>query len=121
MRRTLPPAGEGTLLYEQTGTLLARKVESGLLGGDQAVGAMVSAGNIRAIVLLHDPLMAHPNQADTEALGRLADAYQVPFATNTATAAAGVRALADRAGDQTHVDPELMSTQPGKTPMGNPA
>jgi methylglyoxal synthase len=49
---------------------------------------MIAAGSIRAIIFFRDPLSAHPHHADIEALGRLADVYQVPFATNPATAEA---------------------------------
>jgi methylglyoxal synthase len=76
----------GALLHKETGILLSRKVQSGPLGGDQEIGAMIAAGNIRAIIFFRDPLSAHPHHADIEALGRLADVYHVPFATNPATA-----------------------------------
>jgi methylglyoxal synthase len=78
----------GSILHKETGLLLSRKVQSGPLGGDQAIGAMIAAGSIRAIIFFRDPLSAHPHHADIEALGRLADVYQVPFATNPATAEA---------------------------------
>ncbi len=76
----------GALLHKETGILLSRKVQSVSLGGDQEIGAMIAAGNISAIIFFRDPLSAHPYHADLEALGRLADVYQVPFATNPATA-----------------------------------
>tara|TARA_B100000795_G_scaffold268145_1_gene254471 strand:- start:996 stop:1898 length:903 start_codon:yes stop_codon:yes gene_type:complete len=78
----------GSLLHKETGLLLSRKVQSGPLGGDQAIGAMIADGSIRAIIFFRDPLSAHPHHADIEALGRLADVYHVPFATNPATAEA---------------------------------
>ena len=76
----------GSLLHKETGLLLSRKVQSGPLGGDQAIGAMIADGSISAIIFFRDPLSAHPHHADIEALGRLADVYHVPFATNPATA-----------------------------------
>ena len=78
----------GAMLHRGAGLLLSRKVQSGPLGGDQAIGAMISTGNILAIIFFRDPLSAHPHHADIEALGRLSDVYQVPFATNPTTAVA---------------------------------
>ena len=72
----------GSLLYQTTGLRLSQKVASGPLGGDQAVGTLISTNNICGVIFFRDPLSAHPHHADIEALGRLCDVYQVPFATN---------------------------------------
>lgn len=72
----------GSMLYKKTGLCLSRKVASGPLGGDQAVGTLISTQNICGVIFFRDPLSAHPHHADIEALGRLCDVYQVPFATN---------------------------------------
>lgn len=55
---------------------------SGPLGGDQAVGTLISTKNICGVIFFRDPLSSHPHHADIEALGRLCDVYQIPFATN---------------------------------------
>jgi methylglyoxal synthase len=78
----------GTLLYKEAQIVLSKKVKSGPLGGDQAIGQMISTDNIKGIIFFRDPLSAHPHHADIEALGRLCDVYQVPFATNPTTATA---------------------------------
>ncbi len=78
----------GSLLYKETGCVLAHKVASGPLGGDQAIGKLISTQNILAVIFFRDPLSAHPHHADIEALGRLCDVYQIPFATNPSTAKA---------------------------------
>ena len=72
----------GSLLFKKIGLMLSRKVASGPLGGDQAVGTMISTTNICGVIFFRDPLSAHPHHADIEALGRLCDVYQIPFATN---------------------------------------
>ena len=72
----------GSMLYKKTGLCLSRKVASGPLGGDQAVGTLISTRNICGVIFFRDPLSAHPHHADIEALGRLCDVYQIPFATN---------------------------------------
>ena len=78
----------GQKLYQETGLMLSQKVQSGPLGGDQAVGKLISTNNICGVIFFRDPLSAHPHHADIEALGRLCDVYQVPFATNPKTAEA---------------------------------
>ena len=78
----------GIKLYQETGLMLSKKVASGPLGGDQAIGKMISESSILGMIFFRDPLSAHPHHADIEALGRLCDVYQVPFATNPGGAAA---------------------------------
>ena len=73
----------------------SKKVKSGPLGGDQAIGHMISTGNIRGIIFFRDPLSAHPHHADIEALGRLCDVYQIPLATNPATGIAVLEYLSE--------------------------
>ena len=72
----------GSMLYKKTGLCLTKKVASGPLGGDQAVGTLISTQNICGVIFFRDPLSSHPHHADIEALGRLCDVYQIPFATN---------------------------------------
>ena len=72
----------GSMLYKKTGLCLSQKVASGPLGGDQAVGKLISTQNICGVIFFRDPLSSHPHHADIEALGRLCDVYQIPFATN---------------------------------------
>ena len=78
----------GMMLYRETGLVLGRKVASGPLGGDQAIGTLISTDNVCGVIFFRDPLSAHPHHADIEALGRLCDVYQIPFATNPGTAEA---------------------------------
>ncbi len=59
---------------------------SGPLGGDLQIGALVATGEVRAVVFLRDPLTAHPHEPDIAALMKVCDIYDVPLATNMASA-----------------------------------
>jgi methylglyoxal synthase len=63
-------------------------MQSGPLGGDQQIGALVANEEIDAVVFLRDPLTAHPHEPDVSALLRVCDAHNIPLATNVTTAEA---------------------------------
>ena|SRR5690606_25729243 len=62
-------------------------LKSGPLGGDQEIGAKVANGDIDLVIFFRDPLTSQPHEPDIMALLRLCDVYNVPLATNKATAA----------------------------------
>ena len=57
-----------------------------LVWGEASIGSLIVCGNIVAILYLRDPFALMPNQQEFEALLRLCDANQIPFATNLSTA-----------------------------------
>ena len=57
----------GQLIQERTG-LPVTLLQSGPLGGDQQIGALVANGEVNAVIFLRDPLTAHPHEPDVSAL-----------------------------------------------------
>ena len=47
----------GILLYKEVEIVLSKKVKSGPLGGGQAIGHMISTGNIRGIIFSEIPYL----------------------------------------------------------------
>ncbi|UTR09648.1 methylglyoxal synthase [Evansella sp. LMS18] len=75
----------GTRIMEAT-SLKLHKYQSGPLGGDQQIGAMIAENNMDCVIFFKDPLTAQPHEPDISALIRLCDVYSIPLATNMATA-----------------------------------
>ena len=76
----------GTRILERCPTLPITRVKSGPLGGDQQIGAMISTGEVGALIFFVDPLTPMPHDVDVKALMRLAIVYNIPMALNETTA-----------------------------------
>ena len=82
----------GTLIMGETGLSICR-MNSGPLGGDQQIGAMLAKGELDLIIFLRDPLTAQPHEPDVTALLRLGDVQKIPLATNVNSATIMLEAL----------------------------
>ena len=75
----------GRMLEEVLGVKV-KKLQSGPLGGDQQIGALIVDGEIDFMVFFWDPLEPMPHDTDIKALLRMAVVWNIPIACNRATA-----------------------------------
>jgi methylglyoxal synthase len=73
-------------LLEEALSIKVHKLQSGPLGGDQQIGALLADQKIDILFFFWDPLQPHPHEPDVKALLRLAVVWNIPVASNLASA-----------------------------------
>jgi methylglyoxal synthase len=73
-------------LIEKELDVKVHHLQSGPLGGDQQIGALITEGKIDVLIFFWDPLQPLPHDPDIKALLRLAVLWNLPLACNRTTA-----------------------------------
>ena len=73
-------------LIEEVTNLSIHKYLAGHLGGEQQLGAQIAQNDIDALIFLREPSNPKPHEPDVNDVIRLCDTYNIPMASNLATA-----------------------------------
>ncbi len=80
-------------LVEEVTNLNVYKFLAGHLGGEQQIGAQIENNQMDLVIFLRDPLTPKPHEPDLTNIVKLCDTYNIPLATNLASAELLIKAL----------------------------
>ena len=82
----------GRLIAEASGLRIHRYL-AGHLGGQQQMAAQISNNELDMVIFLRDPDHPNPHEPNVNDVVKLCDMYNIPMATNIATAELLIMAL----------------------------
>ena len=85
-KHSLYATGTTGRLIEEVTNLKVHKYLAGPLGGKQQLGAQIAQNDIDALIFLREPSNPKPHDPDLNDVIRMCDTYNIPLATNLATA-----------------------------------
>jgi len=92
-KHNLYATGTTGRLIEEVTNLTVHKYLAGHLGGTQQLGTQIEHNQIDMVIFLRDPLTQKSHEPDINNIFQLCDKYNIPLATNLATAELLIKAL----------------------------
>ncbi len=80
-------------LIEEVTNLNVNKYLAGHLGGEKQLAVQIENSDIDFVIFLRDPYTAKPHEPDVNLVVLLCDKYNIPLATNLASAELLIKAL----------------------------
>lgn len=80
-------------LIEEVANLSIHKYLAGHLGGAQQLSAQIEQNDIDLVIFLRDPMTPKSHEPDVNNVVKLCDTYNIPLATNLATAELLIKSL----------------------------
>ena len=80
-------------MIEEVTNLSIHKYLAGHLGGMQQLGAQIEHNEMDMVIFLREPLTPKSHEPDVNSVVRLCDSYNIPLATNLATAELLIKSL----------------------------
>ncbi len=80
-------------LVEEVANLNVHKYLAGHLGGEQQMAAQIEHNQLDLMIFLRDPIQPKSHEPNVNDIVRLCDMYDIPMATNLATAELLIKAL----------------------------
>lgn len=92
-RHKLYATGTTGRLIEEAANLNVHKYLAGHLGGEQQMGSQIENNEMDMVIFLRDPLTPKSHEPNLSIVVRLCDTYNIPVATNLATAELLIKGL----------------------------
>ena len=92
-KHELYATGTTGLLIEEVTNLRLHKFLPGETGGARQLASQIEQGNLDMVIFLRDPLHVKAQEPEVNSIVRLCDSYNIPIATNLATAELLIKAL----------------------------